>query len=337
MLNALNPLYYLSRCYWLTRGEKRLYQAKLPVVGVGALTLGGAGKTPFTRYLAFELHRRTRLIPGLVCRNYKAASPYPGVVKDTQLASLLAFGDESLIYRRSLPSDWPVLSGPRKWQTVQAWEQGGICLEAYQNPHYWLIDDALAHQALGGRRCDIVLIRADTPPESWLWFFPFGEARLPVQQLKKAQHIVVTRANLVTQVEREKITRLVQRRMHEGSSIWFAHYTENWPEIESRQELIFVSSLAHNKKFLKQARFIYGSRLSQSYMLRDHELPSWSLISHIQKELKKGCKLLVSEKDYVKWSPWVKADKILLVNLQVEMEQADEFFASIQRFCVSPT
>lgn len=112
-----------------TRGEA--FAAKVPVISVGNLVVGGAGKTPVTMALAARLAAAGRK-PAVLSRGY-------------------AGGDEArLMERRGLT----VFVGPSRVASAQrAVEQGADVL---------LLDDGLQHHALG-RDLDVIVADASNP------------------------------------------------------------------------------------------------------------------------------------------------------------------------------
>ncbi|MDP2621865.1 MAG: tetraacyldisaccharide 4'-kinase [Hyphomicrobiales bacterium] len=101
--SALAPLGFiydaLTRLrFWLARP----YQSRLPVICVGNLTAGGAGKTPAVLALA-ELLRGQGLSPAILSRGYGGAESGP-VVVDPKTQTAEAVGDEPLLLARAAPA-----------------------------------------------------------------------------------------------------------------------------------------------------------------------------------------------------------------------------------------
>src|SRR5690606_39903188 len=54
-----------------TRGDRAVWQASIPVIVIGNITVGGTGKTPLVIYIARLLQERGYK-PGIVSRGYEA-------------------------------------------------------------------------------------------------------------------------------------------------------------------------------------------------------------------------------------------------------------------------
>ncbi len=130
---------------WVSWVRRALYRSgwlkarrlSVPVVVVGNLTAGGAGKTPLTLYLAQQLAARGWQ-PGIISRGYggKALAPQEvGVNTDPSEC-----GDEPLLLARA--SGVPVFVCPDRFAAGQA------LLTAYPKTNIILCDDGLQHYRL---------------------------------------------------------------------------------------------------------------------------------------------------------------------------------------------
>jgi len=161
------------------------YDVDVPVVSVGNLSAGGTGKTPMIAWLARELRTRG-LHPGIVSRGYGA--PKGGAVN--------APNDEALMLAESLPDVPHVQNRDRVAATTELADRG---LDVV------LVDDGFQHRRLA-RDVDIVLMDAlrpyglPAPPGGGLpvrAFLPRGLMREPMSALRRANAVVLTRADAV--------------------------------------------------------------------------------------------------------------------------------------------
>ncbi len=168
------------------RGAARVRQAGVPVVSVGNLTLGGTGKTPMVRWLVrWFLERGVRV--SVVSRGYGSA--------------VGEANDEALEMRLLLP-DVPHLQNPDRVSAArEAVEKHGSQLV--------VLDDGFQHRRIA-RDLDIVLLDALTP-FGYDHVFPRGMLREPVSGLRRADVVVLSRADLIEPSEREAIWRIVRR------------------------------------------------------------------------------------------------------------------------------
>jgi len=159
------------------RGVLARYQAPVPVVIVGNLTVGGTGKTPLVVHLVEQL-REQGFTPGVISRGYSGeADSYPLLVdQDTPVAQS---GDEpALIVQRT---QVPMAVGPDRRASIELLlESHGIDLV--------ISDDGLQHLALE-RDVEICLID-DTSPQQNQNLLPAGPYREPLSRLMSVDFIV---------------------------------------------------------------------------------------------------------------------------------------------------
>ncbi len=153
------------------------YQAPVPVIVVGNLTVGGTGKTPLVVYLVEQL-RLQGFSPGVISRGYSGeAETYPLAIEvDTPVQQS---GDEpALIVRRTKA---PMVVGPDRRASIE------LLLRDY-NVDLIISDDGLQHFALE-RDIEICLID-DTSEQENQNLLPAGPYREPMTRLLKVDYIV---------------------------------------------------------------------------------------------------------------------------------------------------
>ena len=157
----------------------------MPVVSVGNITLGGTGKTPLVRWIVQWF--RDRGIPvAIVSRGYGAQSGDAN--------------DEALELRRLLP-DVPHIQNPDRVAAArQAVAEFGC--------RAIVLDDGFQHRRIG-RDFDIVLLDA-LAPFGFGHVFPRGTLREPIEGLRRADAVVLSRADLLDPSQREDIWRTVR-------------------------------------------------------------------------------------------------------------------------------
>ncbi len=158
-----------------------------PVISVGNLTVGGTGKTPCVIGLAKMLARHGYR-PAVLSRGYGGQNTGPvRIVSDGANAeqSAAETGDEPLLIARSLPGV-PVITGARRTLTGQS------AIERF-NADVLICDDAFQHRQIS-RDINIVLLDAERPLGNGR-LLPRGELREPAESLRRADCIVLTRAD----------------------------------------------------------------------------------------------------------------------------------------------
>lgn len=173
--------------------RSRLYRSgifetrKLPckAISIGNLTLGGAGKTPMAICLA-RLLRTLGLRPAMAYRGYGGSCENSfGVVSDGAriLMGPEEAGDEPCLGASGLPGI-PVVVGKDRYMS------GRKAVELF-NPDVIVLDDAFQHIRLR-RDLDLLLMDSRKPVGNGK-LFPGGALREPVEQVKRAHALIVTR------------------------------------------------------------------------------------------------------------------------------------------------
>jgi tetraacyldisaccharide 4'-kinase len=162
---------------WLyDAGMLRSHRVAVPVVSIGNITLGGTGKTPFVE---------------LICRWFLARQKRPVILSRGYRSSGRA-NDEAMLLAANLP-DVPHLQG--KDRVLLA--RNAVRPETFGNvPDVLVLDDGFQHRRLA-RDLDIVLIDC-TEPFGYSRIFPRGMLREPIGSLRRADLIVLSRADQCT-------------------------------------------------------------------------------------------------------------------------------------------
>lgn len=175
------------------RGRKAVEQVGVPVVSVGNLTLGGTGKTPLVEWLArwFRAHG-TRVT--IISRGYGAEAG--------------SRNDEALELEQKLP-DVPHVQNPDRVAGAR------MAIEEF-DCQLILLDDAFQHRRIH-RDLNIVVVDA-LEPFGFGHVFPRGTLREPLAGLRRADAIVLSRADLVDAAERQRIRETILQ--FAPSAIW---------------------------------------------------------------------------------------------------------------------
>ena len=178
LASCLTPAYRFG--WWIrnrkfeTNPEKSVCQVNVPVISVGNITTGGTGKTPFVAWVCNCLVRENRNVV-ILSRGYGSEPNVPN--------------DEALELSRRLPNVAHLQNPDRVLIARQAIAEYACDLI--------VLDDGFQHRRLG-RDLDIVLIDA-TAPFGNQRLLPRGFLREPLDQLARADAIVVTRTDQVSQ------------------------------------------------------------------------------------------------------------------------------------------
>ena len=182
-------------------GKRRIHRLAVPVISVGNITLGGTGKTPLVAWIA-QWYFQRGIPTAIVSRGY--------------LASRGAVNDEALLLRARLP-DVPHLQNPdRVAAATQAVERLGCQVV--------VLDDAFQHRRIA-RDLDIVTLDA-LQPFGYEHVFPRGTLREPVEGLRRAGLIVLSRADAVAPDQRQAIRLRVAQLAPKADWVEVAHRPE---------------------------------------------------------------------------------------------------------------
>jgi 3-deoxy-D-manno-octulosonic-acid transferase len=152
-----------------------------PVISVGGLTMGGAGKSPFVAHLAQKLAEAGRN-PAILTRGYGRKSRSDVIVPRGGNAPVDQTGDEAQTYVRQAAAHVGI--GADRYEL-------GRRIERELKPDCFVLDDGFQHFRLQ-RDQDVVLIDALDPLGGGV--FPLGRLREPFAALARATAIVITRA-----------------------------------------------------------------------------------------------------------------------------------------------
>ena len=161
---------------WLNRALARPRRLSVPVVVVGNITVGGAGKTPLTLWLAEQLRQRG-WHPGVVSRGYgRSGDEVRAVHADSKPEEV---GDEPLLIARR--GAIPV------WVGRSRAAAGEALLAAHPEVDVVLCDDGLQHHALA-RDVELAVFDARGPGNGWR--LPVGPLREPLSRLTSVDAVI---------------------------------------------------------------------------------------------------------------------------------------------------
>jgi tetraacyldisaccharide 4'-kinase len=158
----------------------------VPVVSVGNLTLGGTGKTPLVRWIGRWFQDRGVRV-AIVSRGYGATAGRPN--------------DEALELKRSLPQV-PHLQNPDRVAAARS------AIEKCQS-QLIVLDDGFQHRRLA-RDLDIVLLDA-LEPFGFGHVFPRGTLREPAGGLRRAQLVILSRADHLDRAGRAALWKTIDQ------------------------------------------------------------------------------------------------------------------------------
>jgi tetraacyldisaccharide 4'-kinase len=300
VVSARNALY--------DRGVLKPRRLLGPVISIGNLTVGGAGKTPFLIALG-ELLKRRGIVFDVLSRGYGRASK--GVRLVDPEGSPREFGDEPLLIARKLRM--PVIVGEERYQAGQLAEQRF-------GPRLHLLDDGFQHRQLA-RDFDIVLITATDARDALL---PFGRLREPMSSLARADAVVLSEDTPLDGL------RLGSQR------VWRISRGIEAPQVSER--CIAFCGIARPQIFFGELSAA-GLTLSDTRAFSDHHRYTMSDIRALQRlgERKDAQAFVTTEKDRVNLGALAaELTPLYAVPVQLQVQNADEVMQDLLERVAAP-
>lgn len=307
-----------------------------PVVSIGSLSAGGAGKTPVVIALARMLHARGWTVD-VLSRGYGRSGQ--GVEWVAELGDRAAerYGDEPVVIARA--AGVPVWVGADRFAAGQAAETGVSTRGGAPNGNHQpaprakaahLLDDGFQHRRLA-RDFDIVLLTAEDLEDTLL---PAGNLRESLHALQRADAVVIREDEL------EDVKDRAWNRMRHGAQMWIV-----------RRKLVFPAPLLVFTAGLRPVAFCAiarpegfqamltecGCGVVETIAFPDHHAYAMRDIEHI---LEVGRRLnatgfVTTEKDRVKLTQ-AMCDRLetlgplMCVGLEAEFADADAVVRSLE-------
>jgi tetraacyldisaccharide 4'-kinase len=290
-------------------GVLRTRKLQWPVISVGSLSAGGAGKTPVVIALA-ELLRERGWPVDVLSRGYGRSGRGVERVDPEAPDAARRFGDEPVVIAQR--TGVPVWVGADRFAAGSAAEASG---GATRGVH--LLDDGFQHRQLA-RAVDIVLVTAEDLEEGLL---PAGNRREPLTALRRADAIVLR------EEECERIGARVRTLMREGAATWTVRRTVELPQaaeaLHSEGGAIAFCGIARPEGFMDTLRS-GGVRVAGSIAFPDHHWYTAANMHQLTESLRTraGEAFITTEKDAVKLTPELRAQLEAAAPLLVARLQA---------------
>jgi tetraacyldisaccharide 4'-kinase len=277
------------------------------VISVGALIMGGAGKSPLVAHLAQKLADAGRN-PAILTRGYGRKSRLDVIVPRGGSAPVEQTGDEAQAYVRHAAAHVGI--GPDRYQV-------GYRMQRELKPDIFLLDDGFQHFRLQRDR-NIVLIDALDPLGGGV--FPLGRLREPFTALARATAVVISRA----ENRHLGIERLI-RRYNPHAPIFRARVV---PQGEL-PEIPFAAfcGLGQPRTFWRTLETL-GIRAAPRLVFPDHHRYSRADLNEIFRQATAaGAKgLVTTEKDMMNLPAGAELPlKIYCLRIGIEIESEEEF------------
>jgi tetraacyldisaccharide 4'-kinase len=219
-LAPLIPLYRLAlalRNRRIENGSEPVRHLRYPVVSIGNLSTGGAGKTPLTIALAQALQKHGLRVD-VLSRGYGRQSKLAARVNPNGTAE--DFGDEPLLIARE--TNLPVYVASKRYDAgLLAETDAQQISEQNHQPIVHLLDDGFQHRQLY-RAVDILLLNRHDWQDTLL---PAGNLREPLSAIHRANVIAIP-------VNEQELANELQAWGWQGP-VWRLHRTMEIPTVSS--------------------------------------------------------------------------------------------------------
>ena len=262
----------------------KTHRVAAPVISVGNIVAGGAGKTPVTRYLTDQLLARGR----------KPAILHGG------------FGsDEPRLHHQWHPNVIVIAAKDRVRSANRALARGADVI---------LLDDAFQHRRLA-RDLDIVLLSAESTNTKML---PRGPGREAMHALQRSNFILVTRKSAPSETAMMLETRA--HRAAPGTPTARAHLrlANTLPE----EPMTVVASIARPDVFLEQLQDA-GAEVTRLLAYPDHYEYTPSDCAHIMRRADRTM-IVTTAKDAVKLRAILPEMSLHVVEQELVFESSEE-------------
>jgi len=303
---------------WAPRAARRV---PCPVISVGNITVGGTGKTPTAARIAHLLLQRNLKVAVLL-RGYKGR-PIQFDEETRQWAQVhwRQEGDEAMVLKRRCPRAMVVVNPDRVAGARRAVRRGVQAI---------VLDDAFQHRRIA-RDLDIVLVDA-TAPFGHGYLLPRGLLREPTRALRRADLIILTRADQVDAAQRILLLRKLAKLSGEKPVLSARHRVLGFTDVKgaavsvadpSAMQAVIFAGIANFESYRKTVEGL-GVRILAAYEYPDHHdytTEEIAALNDVVATLEANV-LLTTEKDAVKLvGRWPEsACRLLVVQLDIELD-----------------
>lgn len=307
---ALLPFSYLYRgMAYLDRAVTRTQKSPLPVICIGNLTMGGAGKTPTARAVLNMVAEHGKFAtPCFLMRGYGGTHKGPLEV-DLTVHTSWYVGDEALMQARYAP----VIVSANRYKGARLAQKRGYDLivmdDGFQNPSikkdlaFIVVDGGFG---FGNGQC-----------------FPSGPLREPIASgLSRCNAAIV-----INRTAGVDLAALGNKKQYEASI-----YVENAPDKDHKREVVAFAGIARPEKFFKTLED-NGYHIHAQYSFPDHHTFTHGELRQIESRAEEaGMDIITTEKDWIRLSEtWQEKIDCLRISVKLEDKFKSALFKALDR------
>jgi tetraacyldisaccharide 4'-kinase len=338
IMGPLEFIYYLGYSFKKSRNLKGRRRLPHRVISVGNLTVGGTGKTPAVIAIAEEAKRR-RYIPCVLTRGYRGKAKGPCLISkgDGALLSVDEAGDEASLMAERLKGVTIVKGADRYEAGMFALrELGSFASGEHAGTDrfrfLFILDDGFQHWRLY-RDLDILLIDS-TNPFGDKRLLPSGILREPLEEMSRADIIVLTKTQKEADVERmtRDLTREIKRYNPEAPIYCSGHEPAGLGTASGRElplntlagRPVFAFCGIGNPASFQNTLVRINAEVRGFMTFRDHHAYRRQDLSRVS-EAAKGCSadwIVTTEKDIMRLRDFNLPENIVSLRIEFEVEKA---------------
>ena len=291
-----------------------------PVISVGSISAGGAGKTPVVIALANLLRAHGHSVD-VLSRGYGRRSSETARVDAALPDSADRFGDEPVLISTA--------TGAPVWVGSDRHAAGLAAERANDTRSIHLLDDGFQHRRLD-RVVDIALVTAEDLSDALL---PAGNRREPLSALRRADAI------LLREEEAGQIQPKLRRYVGPKTRIYLIRRTLQLDSPPTPHGVLAFSAIARPQGFVAMLKGC-GLRVIDSVAFPDHHRYTAADIGRLVQQLKSGDAqaFITTEKDAVKITPELRAileaaAPLHVAQLRVEFAEPEGILADLEARC----
>ena len=306
-----------------------IMNSKLPVISVGNIQVGGAGKTPFVIAVCKQLISHN-IKPLVITRGYKRNTKYQIILNDLEKYSAEEVGDEPYYIKQVLKSIPIIIDHNKKKAVKKANELSNIdCI---------ILDDGFQSRYIK-RDLDIVL-------QSWQSKQAIGKALLPAGVWREPLSNVI-RADIWYGVSKEEKPYTNWGRLETGQTLnrrylhckYVLHkYKNNVLEIKKNliidEPCVAFCGIANPSSFIGVVKKYNTTNINKEIIFENHAKYGAKKYQQLKNNNTKNLNFITTYKDFVKLEDKFKNENIIYVlemNLILKDEVAEELLENIKR------
>lgn len=324
------PVYLLL--FYLKKAFTKTYTCSVPVICIGNITTGGAGKTSAVIYLA-RLLKRAGLNPGIVSRGYGGSESKRGALVSDGYTTYLnpeQSGDEPYLISMRVRGV-PVYIAKRRVDATES-------LVRHHDVDVVLMDDGLQNWTVY-KDLSVVVVDSTNPFGNGI-LLPAGDLRETRRSITRGDIVILNRSDSITNQARIELKKYLERWCIKDR-IFDAQYTDvklynildgtyvPLKILEKKRVLLF-SGIAHPNSFVTLVERFNPYSIETVTFPDHYHYRSEDVVDIIQLS-KQYDYVITTEKDFVKIKDFYVNKKFHVMEISLFIERYDDLY----RFFIS--